>query len=71
MILQRIEKLIAGREYLIEVSQVAENRWRAQIVRIPGVPIAMMPFYGETAEEAATLLTNWLTRAHRHAATAI
>lgn len=71
MVLRRIEKLIAGREYLIEVALVAENRWRAQIVRIPGVPIAMMPFYGETADEAATQLSNWLTRAHRHAATAI
>jgi hypothetical protein len=71
VVLQRIETTIAGRAYVIEVARVAENRWRAQIVRIPGVPVALMPFYGETPDEAAERLSNWLTRAHRHAATAI
>jgi hypothetical protein len=31
-----------------------------------GVPTAMMPFYGETADEAATNLSTWLDRAHQH-----
>ena len=66
--LHRFEKLIGGRSYLIEVALVAEKRWRAQIVRIPGVPTALMPFYGETPDEAALHLSEWLTRAHRHAA---
>lgn len=64
----RFEKLIGGRSYLIEVALVAEKRWRAQIVRSPGVPTALMPFYGETPDEAALHLSDWLTRAHRHAA---
>ena len=44
----RLERTIAGRPFVIEVTWVAEKRWRAHIVRIPGVPTAMMPFYGET-----------------------
>lgn len=52
----------------IEVTWVAEKRWRAHIVRIPGIPTAMMPFYGETPDEAATNLANWLNRAHQHQA---
>ena len=71
VVLQRFETVIAGRSYLIEVALVAENRWRAQIVRIPGVPVALMPFYGETADQAATQLSNWLTRAHQHAGTTL
>lgn len=71
MVLQRIETTIAGRAYVIEVTRVADNRWRAQIVRIPGVPVALMPFYGETADQAAAQLSDWLTRAHRHAGTTI
>ena len=39
----------------IEVALIAERRWRANIVRIPGVPAALMPFYGETPDEAAGL----------------
>jgi hypothetical protein len=66
--LHHFEKVIAGRPYLIEVALIAERRWRANIVRIPGVPTALMPFYGETPDEAAGLLSEWLTRAHRHAA---
>jgi hypothetical protein len=69
--LQRFETIIAGREYVIEVSCVADSRWRAQIVRIPGLPTALMPFYGRTPDEAAALLTDWLTRAHRHTSTAL
>jgi hypothetical protein len=41
---------------------------QSNIVRIPGVPNALMPFYGPTPEEAASLLTAWLSRAHRCAA---
>jgi len=64
---KRFEQSIAGRAYLIEVSAVSPDRWRAQIVRLPGVPTAMMPFYGRTAAEAAELLSAWLTRAHERA----
>jgi hypothetical protein len=32
---------------------------------IAGVPAAMMPFYGETPDEAASQLSNWLNRAHQ------
>jgi len=61
----RFEQSIAGRPYLIEVSAVSNDRWRAQIVRLPGVPTAMMPFYGRTPSEAAEQLSAWLTRAHQ------
>ena len=61
----RFAESIAGRDYLIEVKAVAHDRWRAYIVRIPGVPTALMPFYGPTPAEAARLLSEWLTRAHR------
>ena len=64
----RFEESIAGRPYLIEVANVSHNRWRAYIVRIPGVPAALMPFYGATPAEAAHLLCEWLTRAHARAA---
>src|SRR5215210_2230608 len=67
----RFEKIIAGRSYLIEVTWVAEKRWRAAIVRIPGVPTAMMPFYGETPDQAAANLGNWLDRAHQNQASAV
>lgn len=58
------EETIGGRAYLIEVMLVS-NRWRAQLLRKPGVPTAMMPFYGQTPDEAARQLTEWLTLAHR------
>ena len=61
--------MIAGRAYLIEVAAVTKDRWRAYIVRVPGVPTALMPFYGRTPDEAAYLLREWLTRAHARAAT--
>jgi len=60
----RFEETIGGRAYLIEVMPVS-NRWRAQLLRSPGVPTAMMPFYGPTPDEAAKHLTAWLTLAHR------
>ena len=63
----RFEESIAGRAYLIEVMAVATDRWRAYIVRVPGVPTALMPFYGRTPDEAAHLLSEWLTRAHARA----
>jgi hypothetical protein len=66
----RYEQSIAGRPYLIEVAAISQNRWRANIVRIPGVPTALMPFYGATPAEAARLLCDWLTRAHARAAAA-
>src|SRR6478609_9042635 len=68
--LHRFEESIAGRPYLIEVANVSKDRWRAYIVRIPGVPTALMPFYGTTPIEAADLLCAWLTRAHARAANA-
>jgi hypothetical protein len=64
----RFAESIAGRDYLIEVKAVSQDRWRAYIVRIPGVPTALMPFYGRTPAEAAHLLCDWLTRNHRRAA---
>jgi hypothetical protein len=63
-------ELIAGQPYLIEVSAVATNRWRAYIVRLPGMPTALMPFYGPTPGQAADQLRLWLTHAHERAANA-
>ena len=67
-VVHRFEESIAGRPYLIEVAAVSPDRWRAYIVRVPGVPTALMPFYGRTPDEAAGLLTDWLSRAYRRAA---
>ena len=64
----QFKELIAGKPYLIEVAAVAKDRWRAYIVRIPGVPTALMPFSGPTPDQAANLLVEWLTRAHERAA---
>ncbi len=64
MIVHRFEETIAGRAYQIVVTPVS-NRWRAQLRRLPGMPTAMMPFYGPTPDEAARLLTEWLALAHR------
>ncbi len=62
---RRFEEVIGGRVYHIEAALVrGTNRWRAQIVRTPGVPTALMPFYGTTADEAARQLREWLARAH-------
>jgi hypothetical protein len=60
----RFEETIGGRTYQIEVTPVS-NRWRAQIRRIPGMPTALMPFYGQTPDEAARQLSDWLMLAHR------
>jgi hypothetical protein len=60
----RFEETIGGRAYEIEVTPVS-NRWRAQLRRTAGMPTAMMPFYGTTPEDAARLLAQWLTLAHR------
>jgi len=63
----RFQESIAGQPYLFEVAAISQNRWRACMVRIPGVPTALMPFYGPTPAEAADRLRQWLTRAHAHA----
>ena len=69
----RFDETIDGRAYHIEVMPVS-NRWRAQLCRTPGLPTAMMPFYGATPDEAAHLLAvpdhqernTWqLTHTHR------
>ena len=60
----RFEESIGGRSYVIEVKNVDRDRWRADIVRLPGLPTAMMPFYGQTPAEAAGLLSQWLTKAY-------
>ena len=62
---QRFERDIGGHLYVIEASSVGSNRWRAQIARRPGMSSAMMPFYGQTADEAASRLVQWLNLAHR------
>ena len=63
----RFEESIAGRQYLIEVAPVSHDRWRAYIVRVPGVPTALMPFYGRTPLEAKQQLSAWLARAYARA----
>ena len=60
----RFEHSIGGRRYQIEVTPVSRDRWRAYILRAPGVTTALMPFYGPTPAEAAQQLSNWLTRAY-------
>lgn len=64
MNVHRFEEVINGREFLIEVSAVGRNRWRAHLVRVPGGSTALMPFYGDTPQEAAAQLSGWLSRAH-------
>ena len=60
----RFEEVINGREFKIEVSPVAPNKWRAQLARLPGGSSATMPFYGKTPHEAAGQLSQWLYLAH-------
>ena len=67
MTVHRFHETIGGRAYHIEVTPV-HDRWRAQLCRMPGVPTAMMPFYGQTPDEAAQQLTKWLTLAYRRQA---
>ena len=61
----RFNETIAGRTYFIEASRLRDNHWRAQIARVPGMPTALMPFYGPTADDAKRQLCAWLRRAHR------
>ena len=61
MNVRHYEELISGRTFYIEVSPVSDTRWRAQIARRPGMPTALMPFYGPTPEDAAHELSKWLT----------
>ncbi|HEY3383338.1 MAG TPA: hypothetical protein VGK32_16315 [Vicinamibacterales bacterium] len=69
MAVRRFQETIGGHVYNIEASMVRDDRWRAQIARLPGMPTALMPFYGSTADEAARQLCNWLARAHHVVAT--
>ncbi len=71
MTTHRYQQTIGGRVYRIEAARVHANRWRAQIVRIPGMPTALMPFYGPTPDEAARQLTNWLIRQHERPPSAL
>ena len=64
MNVHRLKETINGREYHIEVSSVGRNQWRAQIRRTPGGSGALMPFYGKTPDEAASLLARWLNLAN-------
>ena len=64
MTVHRFHENIGGRPYLIEVRAVSD-KWRAQLLRAPGVPAALMPFYGVTPDEAKQHLAEWLTLAHR------
>ena len=64
MTVHRFEETIAGRAYQIDVTPV-NNQWRAQIRHRPGMQTALMPFYGQTPDEAARQLTQWLTLAHQ------
>jgi hypothetical protein len=59
----KFQQTINGRSYVIEVLPVGQDRWRAQISRVPGGMTALMPFYGATPDEAAQSLSGWLTRA--------
>ena len=70
MIVHHFEEVIGGRPYQIEVTAVS-NRWRAQLRRGPGMPTAMMPFYGQTPDEAARQLSQWLSLAHQRFAAAM
>ena len=69
MPVRRFQEIIGGRVYNIEASRVRDDRWRAQLSRRPGTSTALMPFYGETADEAARHLFDWLVRAHRTTST--
>jgi len=57
------EETIGERAFEIEVTD-AGNRWRAQLRRRPGIPTAMMPFYGASPAEAAHRLIDWMRRAY-------
>lgn len=65
---QRFERAINDRRYVIEAAPVDADRWRACLIDVPGGPSALMPFYGQTPEQAAERLADWLALAHRSAA---
>jgi len=67
LVIHRFEQEIGGRLYVIEASPIQADRWRAQIARKPGMPSALMPFYGTTPDAAATRLFQWLSLAHHGA----
>jgi hypothetical protein len=64
VIVHRFEETINGQAYLIEVSPVDANTWRARLARVSGKTSALMPFYGPTPNEAACHLRKWLRIAH-------
>lgn len=64
--MQTFRRTIFGREFVIETQPISADRWRAHLVRQPGVPTATMPFYGKTGEEAAENLILWLTLVNRN-----
>ena len=64
MTIHHFEETIGGRVYEIEAISTG-TQWRAQLRRRPGIPTAMMPFYGPTPHQAARQLTDWLTLAYR------
>ena len=64
---QRLVQRINGRDYRVEVAQVAFERWRAHVINAYGGPTALMPFYATTPDLAVTRLTDWLSLAHKQA----
>jgi hypothetical protein len=64
---QRTVQRIQGRDYRVEVTQVAVERWRAHVINAHGGPTALMPFYATTADLAVARLTDWLSLAHKQA----
>jgi hypothetical protein len=42
-VVHRFEESIAGRPYLIQVAAVSPDRWRADLVPVPGARSALMP----------------------------
>jgi hypothetical protein len=63
----RFEHFNAGRPITIIVERVSKRRWRAYVARKPGVPTALMPFYGTTPPRAAQQLSEWLALAYKRA----
>ena len=66
MTVHSYQETIDGHPYHIDVVPVS-NRWRAQLRRGPGIPRAMMPFYGKSPDEAAQHLLHWLMLTRRPA----
>ena len=63
----RFEQTIGSQDYVVEV-RPALRGWRACLARTPGVPTALMPFYGATPRDALDALVSWLSHAHGVAA---